>query len=221
MSAKGFPKGEIAMKNQATNLRIIILMILMAVLLLPQGVVLAQDEEDDEISELPHEIFFWIFNHSQFDFTLDLYGPTEYSLTVPPDSTGFFVIKNGWYAFTMYYCNMSETGTLDLTNHKNMISPICGGTGGATGQSYTYYDASDYIRPAQILVRNRTLQPIEVYIRTLEEHHFLSFEPLEERFIHIEDASQDFAFSYVACDELIAGMTRLYIRVPFDLMCDN
>ena len=206
------------MKNRSTLLRIIILAAMLFALAIPSGAALAQD--DDE-SDRPHEIFFWVYNESQFDFTLWLYGPVSYTITVPPDSEGFFVLKNGWYAFTMYSCNLYETGTMDFTTHKTMHIPICGATAGHIGQANNHYDASDYIRPASIQIRNKTLEPIDVYIRTLDEDHFMTFEPLEIQWLLIEDARDEFVYSYIACDVLQSGYTRLYVHVPFDLTCNK
>ncbi|MBC8507948.1 MAG: hypothetical protein ISR58_08465 [Anaerolineales bacterium] len=209
------------MKNRSPLLRIVILVFIFA-LIFPTGIVLAQDDEDDHAnSDRPHEIVFEVINESQFDFTLWLYGPTEYDINVPPDSEGTFIIKNGWYAFTMNSCNLYEVGTFDFTTHKAMHVPICGATAGHIGQANNHYDSSDYIRPATIQVRNRTLEHLEVYIRTLDEDHFLKFEPLEIKWVTIEDARDEFVYSYVACDELLSGYTRLYISVPFDLTCDK
>ncbi len=210
------------MKNRPSLFRTIILVVLLFALVIPTGVVLAQDEDDDnDDSDRPHEVFFTVYNESQFDFTLWLYGTAEYTITVPPDSEGLFILKNGWYAFTMSSCNLYEIGTFDFTTHKTMHVPICGSTAGRIGEANNHYDASDYIRPATIQIRNLTNYHIEVYLRTLDEDHFLKFEPLEIKWVLIEDARDEFVYSYVACDELVTGYTRLYISVPFDLTCDK
>jgi hypothetical protein len=203
------------MKNRAKLLRIIILIAMMFALTIPSGAVLADDDDNDK----PHEIFFWVENESQFEFTLWLYGPQQYTVTVEPHSEARFILKNGWYAFTMYSCNLYKTGTLDFTSHKTMHVPVCGATAGPIGKAGAHYDSSDYIRPASIQIRNKTLEYIDVYIRTLEEHHFMSFEPLEIQWLLVEDASQTFVYSFIACDELQSGYTRLYTHVPFDLEC--
>ncbi|MBM3144007.1 MAG: hypothetical protein FJ010_03345 [Chloroflexi bacterium] len=209
------------MKNRPTLLYIIILTILLFALVFPPGIAFAQDEEEDDgdDSDKPKEIFFWIYNNSRSKFTLELYGPATYTFTVSPETDSFYILKNGWYAFTMNSCNLSASGTFDFTTHKTLIVPLCGGLGGPTAQSGQHYDVSDYIRPANILIRNKTQERIGLYIRTLDEHHFLSFDPLEEQNILFEDVSEEFSYSYIACGALQAGMTRLYIRVPFDLTC--
>ncbi|MBC8507249.1 MAG: hypothetical protein ISR58_21460 [Anaerolineales bacterium] len=205
------------MINRSTPLRIIILAAIVFALAIPSVAVMAADDDDDR----PHEIFFWVYNESQFDFTLWLYGPTTYTITVPPDSEGFFVIKNGWYSFTMFSCNLSEVGTFDFTTHKTMHVPICGATAGHIGNANNHFDASDFIRPATIQIRNKTFEQIGVFIRTLDEYHFMTLEPLEIQWLLIEDARDEFVYSYIACDELVSGYTRLYISVPFDLTCNK
>jgi len=203
------------MMNRTKLLRIIILAAILFALVIPSGIAMADDDDNDK----PHEIFFWVYNESQFEFTLWLYGPTQYEITVEPDSEARFILKNGWYNFTMYSCNLYETGTYDFTTHKTMHVPVCGATAGHIGRAGAHYDSSDYIRPASIQIRNRTLEYIDVYIRTLEEDHFMSFEPLEIQWLLINDAKQTFVYSYLCHDELLSGYTRLYTHVPFDLTC--
>lgn len=203
------------MKKRSTFLRMIILAAMLFALAVPVGVAFAEDEEK------PPYIFLRIYNESQFDFTLWVYGPNSYTITVEHDSEGFFVIDRGWYSFTMEACNLTKTGTIDFTTHQTIHVPICGATAGHIGNAPQHIDASDYIRPATIKIRNKTQEKIEVYIRTLDEHHFLTFEPLEEQYLLIEDASKIFTFSYTACDVLQAGNTRLYVHVPFDLTCNK
>ncbi len=204
------------MKKNSTLLRMIILVAMLCALVIPSSFAMAADDDDDEL----REIFFWVYNESQFDLTLWLYGPAEYELTVPADSEGFFIIKNGWYAFTMESCNLTKIGTIDFTTHKTMHNPICGSTAGLIGQANNHYDTSDYIRPATIQIRNRTFERIEVYIRTLDEDHFLTFEPMESQWVLFNDIEQEFVYSYLACDELQRGYVTFYRMLPFDLTCD-
>lgn len=195
-------------------------MVLVAVLLtvaLPTRPALANaDDENDK----PLYINLTIINQSQFEITLSLYGPNAYEIVVPPDTAENYWLDRGWYAFTMGSCNLSETGTFDFTTSKTLHVPVCGATAGQISRSSVHLDSSDYIRPASIKIRNRTRQPVELYLRTLEEHHFMNFEAFEEQMLLIEDASQTFVYSYLACGELHAGYTRLYIHVPFDVKCN-
>ena len=208
------------MKKRSTLLRIVILAAMLFALMIPSGFALAQDDDDDD-NDVLREIFFWVYNESQFDLTLWLYGPAEYELIVPADSEGFFIIKNGWYAFTMESCNLTDIGTIDFTTHKTMHNPICGSTAGLVGQANNHYDTSDFVsRPARIQIRNRTFERIEVYIRTLDEDHFLTFEPMESVWVLFNDIEQEFTYSYLACGELQRGTVTFYRMLPFDLDCD-
>ncbi|MBC8333024.1 MAG: hypothetical protein H8E28_13670 [Anaerolineae bacterium] len=185
---------------------------------------LAMPDEDvlaeTGVDQYPY-ITFTIINQSQFDFSLLLYGPNSYDITVPPYSEVNYILDRGWYAFTMGSCNLSEVGTFDFTNDKTIHVPVCGGTAGEVDRSSQHIDSSDYIRPATIKIRNQTRQNVDVYLRTLEEHHFMQFGPKEVQLLLIEDASQTFVYSYTACGKLYTGYTRLFVHVPFDIKCDS
>lgn len=190
-----------------------VLVATMLALVMPGGVVRAAEEV-----ETPY-ITFNVKNNSQFDFTLWLYGPNTYTITVPPKSEASYVLDRGWYAFTMNSCNLTEVGTFDFRKQKTIHVPICGATAGLIGHANQHLDASDYIRPATIQIRNLTLEYVDIYIRTLDEHHFMKFDPLEIQYLLINDASQEFVYSFVACGVLHSGYTRLYVHVPFDITC--
>ncbi len=181
----------------------------------PTGAVLAAEEED------PPYMFLDVINDSQFDFVLYLYGQVSYTITVPPKTQETFVLDRDWYAFTMDSCNLTEVGTFDFHTHKTIHVPVCGATAGLVGQANNHIDTSDYIRPAMIKIRNKTHEQIEIYIRTLDEDHFMTFEPLETQWLLIDDSRDTFVFSYVACGVLQSGYTRLYVHVPFDLTCNK
>jgi len=208
------------MKRQSSKL-FLLLGVVMAVtifaLAVPGRNVMADDDSD---TDKPLYIPFTVINQSQFDLTLSLYGPSSYEITVPPKSEADYWLDRGWYAFTMESCTLSEVGTFDFTSRRTLHVPICGGTAGIIDRSSQHIDASDYIRPATIKVRNRTRENVDVYIRTLEEHHFMKFDPMETQYLLIEDASQEFVYSYLACGVLHSGYTRLYVHVPFDITCN-
>lgn len=177
------------------------------------------------------EEFSWMLltvqNDSQFDYTLNLlsvYGATTYSLTVPPHTTQQFFVDKGWYAYTQYACNLSSSGTFDFTDtHYTIHVPICGAKpwqSAEVGASLLYDTALD-IRPIRITVRNRTQLPIEVYIRTPNEHHFLTFEPLEIQEVLLNNQDERYAYSYLACGVLKTGYLKPYRGIPFDLTCDS
>jgi len=209
-------KGEMAMKLQPSIRKkssILILFAIFVALAVPAGTVLA--DVDD-----PGPIIFKVINESQFEFTLWLYGPNKYEITVQPYSEESFFFDRGWYAFTMFACNESVVGTWDLRLPKTMHVPVCGSTAGHIGQANQHIDASDYIRPVEIKIRNRTMEPIEVYIRTLTDHHFLSLEPLETQFLTVRESETEYVYSFVACDKLRSGYF-MPNTVPLDLTCDK
>lgn len=204
------------MKFQPSIRKITFVFVLIAMifaLAVPSGVALA-DEDDDS------PVLFKVINETQFEFTLWLYGPNKYEVTVASESEGSFIFDRGWYAFTMFACNGSVVGTMDFTTPQTMHVPVCGATAGATGDSNQHMDASDFIRPVKIKIRNKIQEPIEVYIRTLTDHHFLSFKPLETQYLVVNEAGSEYVYSYVACGKLKSGYF-MPNTVPLDLSCDK
>lgn len=205
------------MKNQPSIRKIKLAFVLMAMifaLAIPAGAALA-DEND------PGPILFKVINESQFEFTLWLYGPNKYEITVQPYSEESFYFDRGWYAFTMFACNESTVGTMDLRLPKTMHVPVCGTTAGHIGQANQHLDASDFIpRPVKIQIRNRTNEPIDVYIRTLTDHNFLSFEALEIKYVTVKESGSEYVYSYIACGELRSGYF-MPNTVPLDLTCNK
>ena len=188
-----------------------VLIALIFALAVPLGAVLA-DEDDDS------PVLFNVINESQFEFTLWLWGPAKYEISVDSESEASYWLDRGWDAFTMLACNDSATGAMDFTHPQTMHIPICGGTAGATGDSYTHMDASDWIRPVRIKIRNKTDQPIDVYIRTIEDHHFLSVDAYETEYLLLNDSKSEYVYSYVACDKLYTDYFKPN-TIPLDLSC--
>jgi hypothetical protein len=158
-----------------------------------------------------------VINESQYDFSILLYGPEQASLTVHPDQTGIKIVNRGMYSFTMRACNSSKNGKIDLNYEQTIHVPVCGGTAGPLGDKEHHLDASDYIKPVRVTIRNLTGEKIGIYIRTPEKHHFLNFEPGEKQTIIL--FKEQYVYSYVACGELIVGYYTPQVSPPFDLTC--
>lgn len=158
-----------------------------------------------------------IENASQFEFVLMLYGPEDLNYTVPAHSSEGDTILRGTYSFFMRACNHTSTGTMDLSIHKTLYVPVCGGNAGAKGDKHHAEDVSDYIKMVKVKVRNQTQEPIGLYLRTLDNHYFLNLEPKEIQFVTVP--KDRYVYSYVACGELVAGYYESLVRWPLDLKC--
>jgi hypothetical protein len=203
-----------AMKIQPSIRKKIFVFVLVAMifaLAVPTGAVLADENDTSPIRLI-------VINQSQFEFTLWLYGPDKYEITVSPKSEDTYILDRGWYAFTMFSCNASVVGTMDFTTPQTIHVPPCGGTAGPTGDSNQHIDTSDYIRPIRIKIRNRTEYPLDVYLRTVDDHHFLSFEPWEIQELILYDRDSKYVYSFVACGGLQSGYYKP-TTIPLDLKC--
>jgi hypothetical protein len=202
------------MKTQPSIRQIAFGLVLVAMifaLAVPAGAVFAAEDDESPIR-------FKVVNESQFEFSLWIWGPSKYEISLDPYTEAEYWLDRGWYAFTMLACNDSAVGTMDFTHPQTLLVPVCGGTAGVTGASYTHMDASDWIRPVKIKIRNKTDEPIGLYIRTVEDHHFLTVEEYETTTLLLNDSKSEYVYSYVACDKLHTGYFKPN-TIPFDLYC--
>ena len=160
-----------------------------------------------------------VINDSQHPFSIILYGgPSNLkTITVSPNSQKIDFFIRGSYSFTMTSCGATTTGKMDLSVHQTLHVPICGGTAGAIGQKDHHIDASDYIRPIRMTIRNKTGEDIGLYLRTPTDHNFLNLKPGEVMKVIVYKAQ--YVYSYVACGELVAGYVTPSFSLPFDLTC--
>lgn len=160
-----------------------------------------------------------IENSSQFDFVLMLYGPDDLNYVVSAYSSETDTIIRGTYNFFMRACNHTTTGTMDLSIHKTIYVPVCGGNAGAKGDKHHAVDVADYIKMVKVKVRNQTQEPIGLYLRTIQNHYFLNLEPKEIQFVTVP--KDTYVYSFVACDELVVGYYDALVRWPLDLKCNE
>ena len=115
-----------------------------------------------------------VINQTQFEFSIDLYGPDSYTITVPPKSDGKIFVDRNEYSYVMEVCNYVKTGTLNMNIWQKLYAPPCGGRA-LKNQKLHHVDVSKIVKPVRITVRNKTGEDVAVYIRTQDDHHFLNF----------------------------------------------
>ena len=197
-----------------TYLLVAIFVVSSIALALPSGVVAEAPK-----AKRPY-VALTVNNNSQFDFTLWLYGPEKYNLTVPPESQEKIVVDRGWYSFTMTACNITEVGTMDLNIYQTIQVPVCGGV------AFRHYkphqiDTSDYIKPIKITIINKTYEEIDLYLRTLNDDYFLHFDPMETKKQIVYRSQDQYVYSYIACDTLQRGYYTAGVTPPLYLDCDQ
>jgi len=188
-----------------------VLIVLIAVLAVPATTALADDDEK------PPDVRLTIINESQFEFSIFLYGPEQHSISVPAQATYVTFVSREWYSFSMNACNFTEVGTLNMTMEQTIHVPICGGRAFAPVYRPHHVDVADYIKPLNLKIRNKTGSPVGLYIRTLDEHHFLNFDTGEIQYQIL--LKKQYVYSYYACGQLYAGYYTPYVSIPFDLTC--
>ncbi|MEN8173203.1 MAG: hypothetical protein ABFS03_10035 [Chloroflexota bacterium] len=189
-----------------------VLIALIAALAIPAAPALAEGGK-------PPTVRLTIINGSQFEFSIYLYGPEQRFISVPAHATYVTLVSRNWYSFTMTACNHTEPGTLDLNMEQTIHVPVCGGRAFAPVYRPHHVDVADYIKPIRVKIRNQTGSPVDVYIRTLDEHHFLNLDYGEIQLAFLN--KQQYVYSYYACGELYAGYYTPFVSYPFDVKCSK
>lgn len=184
--------------------------VLMIVLALPGGEVAASEGK-------PPNVRFTIINYSQHPFSINLYGPDQFNITVAPYSKKATVVPRGTYSFTMEACNHPSSGKINLNIYQIMHVPVCGGSAKPVGDKPHNIDTSDYIKMVRITIRNKTHEPVRLYLRTLENHYYLNLDPREKTTLVVP--RDRYVYSFVACDDLQAGYYNARVSIPLDLKC--
>jgi len=166
---------------------------------------------------------FTVFNNSQFPFYIYLYGAggTEYSLDVAAHSKGKLFINPGEYSYYMEACNYSKFGKFDLSTFQTLHVPVCGGRAEGYKHKTHHIDVATLIKPVRITINNKTGENVGLYLRTLDDHHFLNFTPGDSmELILLQETGVQYVYSFQACGgQLVSGYYTPLHRIPLNLEC--
>jgi hypothetical protein len=87
---------------------------------------------------------------------LRLTGPTFYYLSIEDETRTSFTIERGEYDYSLTACGATTTGTLDLSNNKILVMPVCGGNAGKSSQNPDKIDLSAEHKLVRVKVENDT-----------------------------------------------------------------
>jgi hypothetical protein len=176
----------------------------------------------DALAETENVIRVTVLNSSQFDFYLYLYGVGgEYTFDVPARSNAKFFINPGEYSYYMETCNYSTNGKMNLSVFQTIHVPVCGGRAAEKGTKFHHIDVSKIVKPVRVKVRNKTGENVGVYLRTMEDDHFLNLTRGEViEVILRKEAGIQYVYSFLGCGgQLVAGYYTPLVRIPLDLKC--
>ncbi len=205
------------MKKQ-TKIRLVIFAALLMMVLSVAAV-----SVDNALAAKTNIVRLTVINESQFAFELYLYGPKDYTIKVPANSTDKIVVDRNLYKYYMEVCNYSKTGDLDMTIYQTLHVPPCGGRG-VTNPKQHHIDVAQLVKPVRITVRNKTGEDVGVYIRTQTDHHFLNFKAGEIATVVLRKDKDmpeiQYVYSFQACGgQLISGYFTPRVTPPLDLKC--
>jgi hypothetical protein len=97
-----------------------------------------------------------INNRNTNPMYLRLTGSSFYYLSVEDETRTNFTIERGEYDYSLTACGATTTGTLDLSNNKTLVMPICGGNAGASSKDSDKVDLSVEHKLVRVSVENET-----------------------------------------------------------------
>jgi hypothetical protein len=205
--------------KKSSRIRITVFVVMLAVIIGASAIFTSNVLADEKSI-----IRLTVVNTSQFPFSLYIYGDSngdEYSLDVPAYSDGKIFIKPDIYSYFMEACNYTKNGKMDLSVFQTLHVPVCGGKAVGFQNKSHHIDVSRIVKPVRAKVRNQTGQAIELYLRTQDDHHFLTLDSGEilEVVLKKEEGVQ-YVYSFLACDDqLITGYYTPRQTPPLDLKC--
>ena len=167
---------------------------------------------------------FKVENDSQFPFIIFMYGEEqgrEYSMTVPAYSKDKVFVVPDTYSYLMESCNYANQGTLDLSVFQTLHVPVCGGKAAGYRNKAHHIDVSRFVKPVKSKIRNQTGEDVELYLRTVDDHHFLTLEAGEIMNVILKkEEGIQYVYSFLACDgQLVTGYYTPRVTPPLDLKC--
>ena len=211
-------KGDKVMKNRSQIQKLIVAVVIVAVLAVSAIFASRALADTNPVVRLT------MVNNSQFDFTLHITGQKysyEYKMTLPPHSDGKLFIQPDEYDYYMEACNYSKFGELDLRTFQTIHVPVCGGKAAGFSNKPHHIDVSKLVKPVWVKIRNMTGQEVGLYLRTQEDHHFLTLKAGEHLKVLLKkEAGIDYVYSFLGCgDQLITGYYTPRQTPPLDLKC--
>jgi hypothetical protein len=187
---------------------------ILGVLIIPGGVVSAATG-----GTTPSLVRFTVENRSKREFSIFLSGPKDYNFTVAPNTTRNFAPMRGVYTFVMFACNVSASGTLDLSAVQTMIVPVCGGSARAESRHAHTTDVSEIIKIVAVTIHNKTKTAISLLLvsESTGKSYYMELGYWETRVLRI--VRGDYRYYYTACDLPVAGVYSARVRKPLELMC--
>jgi len=171
------------------------------------------------IAGKPPFVRMQVSNNSQFEFSIVIFGPSDYTLKVEPYTDKSIIVERGTYSYVMHACNNSAAGSINLNMFKNIYVPVCGGSAIGKRENPHNFDTSEFIKGINIQVKNKTHEKISVYIRNLKKNYWVTVEPRETQTLLV--FRDQYVYSYVACGELQAGYYNARVNQPLFLTCKN
>jgi hypothetical protein len=205
--------------NKKTKIRITIFVMVLLALLSVTAI-----STNKALADSSSIVRLTVDNASQFHFILYLYGETwrnEYSMSVPAYTDSKIFIQPDTYSYYMEACNYSTFGTMDLSVFQTIHVPVCGGKAAGYHNKAHHIDVSTIMKPVWIKIRNQTGETVELYLRTQDDHHFLTIQPGEILEVLLKKVPGiQYVYSFQACGgQLISGYYIPRQTPPLDLKC--
>lgn len=195
--------------KKAWTLRTIVILSLVAVFLLSS----AAPTRVQARSEL---VRLTVINRSSGTVFFSLKGPALYYLTVKTGETEVFTVQRGTYTSSITACGITSTDSLDITSHKKLIMPVCGGRAHGAHGAATKVDLSEQIKIVPFTIINDSDTQLLAVLTGAGTYAFL-LDKDEERDYTI--AKGDYDVKIYACRAVTTIQFSSYKNSKLDLRC--
>ena len=142
--------------NKTWSLRILVLLSLLGSMLLSAAAPMPAASPAASAQTEPDHIRLKINNRSSSSVFFRLEGPATYALRVQDDTVETFAVRKGSYTYWVTGCGFTTKGSLELTTHKTVVVPVCGGNAGRAAHIGNKLDLSNQLKVVKVTLKNET-----------------------------------------------------------------
>ncbi|HZD57064.1 MAG TPA: hypothetical protein VE136_10095 [Anaerolineales bacterium] len=157
-----------------------------------------------------------VINRSAGTVYLSLNGPALYYLSVKADESEVFTVQRGTYTSSITACGITSKDSLDITSHKKLIMPVCGGRAHGAHGAATKVDLSEQIKIVPFTIINDSDTQLLAVLTGAGTYAFL-LDKDEERDYTI--AKGDYDVKIYACRAVTTIEFSSYKDSKLDLRC--
>ena len=157
-----------------------------------------------------------VVNESSKNAYLWLSGSKGYYFAILAGDSKLYTLPGEVYSYTLTSCEITISGTLDLTKHAKLVIPACGMKGGKGSKGAGVTDTSKLIKLVKVKFTNIALTSIIVVLDGPGDYVF-SFKRGEVKYYTIPEG--EYTYTLYACGTVKIGRFYIFPHKEINLGC--